>query len=246
MITAGIDLASQPHATALCVIDWSAAPAQVTHLETDVDDDAIISVAAVVDKLGVDVPLGWPSAFVEAIAMHHDSGMWPLHYRHEENLSFRLRRTDLWVHEVTGRYPLSVATDRIASPAMRFAALLPRLAPGEPRDGSGQIVEAYPAAALWRWGFIHRGYKRAEGRATREALVDRFIECSSAWLSLDAAADRSCRESDDAFDALICALVARASARGLVEGIPDPDRVAGIREGWIALPRRETFSQLGT
>ncbi len=44
--------------------------------------------------------------------------------------------------------PLSVSTDRIALPAMGAASLLSRLPERAPLDGSGVIVEVYPAAAL--------------------------------------------------------------------------------------------------
>ncbi len=37
------------------------------------------------------------------------------------------RATDYWVHDVASRLPLSVTTDRIASAAMRAAAVLAQL-----------------------------------------------------------------------------------------------------------------------
>lgn len=58
MITAGIDLASQPLIAALCVIDWSSSPVQTTRLQTYINDDAVELVTHDVDKLGVD---GWQS-----------------------------------------------------------------------------------------------------------------------------------------------------------------------------------------
>ena len=248
MLTAGIDLASQSRDTALCVIDWSSTPAKIVRFETNVDDDAITSVVDSVDKVGVDVPLGWPIAFVEAIFGHSTTGEWPSQYRHDDNLRHRFRRTDLWVRRELGFYPLSVATDRISLPAMRFAALSSRLAIRGPLDGSGLIVEAYPAAALFRWEFPHRRYKTKVNREIRDGLVDRLIGESCAWLQLDNVTERLCRESDDALDSLICALIARASATRpgrLVEEIPEPEREAACREGWIAVPVKGSFQALG-
>ena len=43
------------------------------------------------------------------------------------------------------------------------------------RSGIGKVVEVYPAAALCRWGFESRGYKRAKGEDRRAALVKAFL-----------------------------------------------------------------------
>jgi hypothetical protein len=43
-------------------------------------------------------------------------------------------------------------------------------------------------------------------------------------------------QSDDAFDSVIAALVARAVSVGEVESIPAEDRGVALREGWIAVP----------
>ena len=56
------------------------------------------------------------------------------------------------------------------------------------------------------------------------------------WLVADETSWKSFHTSDHAFDALIAALIARAHARGLCHAIPDSDREAAIREGWICLP----------
>jgi hypothetical protein len=58
------------------------------------------------------------------------------------------------------------------------------------------------------------------------------------------AAVELCKTSDDAFDAVITALVARAAAIGVVEAIPAAEQSAAVREGWIAVPRRGSREQL--
>jgi len=93
-------------------------------LTVNVNDQALLAQVAGVDKVGVDAPFGWPGAFVEAVVAHHAGSPWP---------SFDLtalcyRATDRFVHDETGRRPLSVSSDRIAVTAMRAAGLLSKLA----------------------------------------------------------------------------------------------------------------------
>ena len=237
MITAGVDLSSQDANTAACVIDWSDRSATVTELTVGIADTAITKLASTVDRLGIDVPLGWPMAFADAVSQHSRNGSWPARYRHADTSAFRYRRTDLWVWKNLGTSPpLSVSTDRIALPAMRAAALLSRLPAATALDGSGVVVEVYPAAALRRWGLPSRQYKRKENSEARRNLVAQFRAATAAWLRVADAQVDLCRASDDAFDALIAALVARAAAVAAVDPIPQADRAAALREGWIAVP----------
>jgi hypothetical protein len=245
MITAGVDLSSQTAHTASCLIEWSGGGARVSDLALNVDDHAISRLARTVDKLGIDVPLGWPVAFAEAVAEHSRQGAWPVDYDHSDTSAYRYRRTDLWVWKtLQSSPPLSVSTDLIALPAMRAAAMLSRLPDPVMLDGSGVVVEAYPAAALRRWGFVWRGYKRKEQTDTRRSLVERLFRETEAWLSVDQAALDRCLLSHDAFDALIAALVARAAAVGLVDPIPQEDKPAALKEGWIAVPREGSLGLL--
>jgi predicted nuclease with RNAse H fold len=245
MITGGVDLSSQPSHTASCVIEWSGRRANVGHLDVGVDDDAIVRLIASVDRLGVDVPLGWPIAFAHAVAQHSRDGSWPADYTHADTSAYRLRRTDVWVWRNVGTSPpLSVATDRIALPAMRAAALLSRLPERISLDGSGVVVEVYPAAALRRWGLPSRRYKRNENRDARRELITRFLTETAKWLDMGTAEVDLCILSDDAFDAVIAALVARAASLALVEPIPPEDHASAIREGWIAVPRTGSLELL--
>ena len=245
MITAGVDLSSQTAHTASCIIEWSGQSATVTDLEVDVDDRSISALAQTVDKLGIDVPLGWPLAFAEAVAQHSRQGSWPVDYTHGDALAYRYRRTDLWVWKALRTSPpLSVSTDRIAIPAMRAAAVFSRLPEQVALDGSGVVVEVYPAAALRRWGFTWRGYKRKEQADARRLLVERVFKETAPWLSVAPAETELCLASDDAFDALVAALVARAVAAGLVEPIPAEERAAARKEGWIAVPREGSLERL--
>ena len=89
----------------------------------------------------------------------------------------------------------------------------------------------YPAAALRCWKLPHTGSKTDP--AVLDALV-RAIRSHCPWLQADAAAWTTLERNDHALDALLSALVGRASAMGAVGDIPRDDRPAA--EGWIHLP----------
>ena len=215
--TVGVDLASQAKNTAACLIAWQPGRGHVEHLELGVDDQQLIELAEQAEKVGIDVPFGWPDAFVAALASHHQFESWPS----VENPELRFRRTDLFVWEQTGKPPLSVSTDRIGVPAFRAARLLSRW--DATRTGEGRFVEVYPRAARGRFNL------------GRTRSLDELIRLAP-WLDLDPEAVAKSEQSEDCFDALIASLVARASILALCEPIPDTDRESARREGWIALP----------
>ncbi len=246
MITAGVDLASQDTNTASCLIHWDGGVATVKAINRLVSDDQIRALIAQSAKVGIDAPLGWPIAFAEAVFEHSTSGAWPKTYTHKNNgnEAYRFRHTDLWVREHAASTPLSVSTDRIAYPAMRIAALLANVSEPVARDGSGVAVEAYPAAALLRWHLPSRKYKGNKYRAERAVLMARFVDRTKSWLEISQENVALCQESDDAFDAVIAALIARAAAVGLVDPIPPQFREAARREGWIAVPTVGSLDRL--
>lgn len=240
MLTAGLDLATEPAGTALATVEWWAGNAQLTTLRVDVDDDAILQVARTVEKFGIDCPLGWPRDFL-VFLVAHDSGHAPVPAdvtTRDWRRRLAYRDTDRAIRTATGITPLSVATDRIGRTAMRAAGLLARLADaGHPVDraGTGVMVEVYPAAALKLWDLTARGYKGARGR---ETLVDllKTLRRSAPWLDLGSYASL-CGQNHDAFDAVVAALISRAAALGQVTMPTDAQgwRLART-EGWIALP----------
>src|SRR5438309_1954617 len=79
VITVGIDVAAQPERTAGCWIRWDNNVGTVEQVEQPLADDRLRSILVEdpVDKIGVDVPLGWPAAFVSAIGAHHAGKPWP-------------------------------------------------------------------------------------------------------------------------------------------------------------------------
>jgi hypothetical protein len=244
VITLGIDLASRPERTAACVVEWTRGRARVTDIACGQDDAALLERIAGADKAGLDVPFGWPDAFVDHVARFHAGGGWAGPTR---LTALRFRETDRVVAARTGRWPLSVSTDLIGVPAFRAAALLSRLDDqgcAVDRTGAGRLVEVYPAAALRLWGLASTGYKRRDGRATLTALLAQLGRRTHGWLELDAAARRLCGASDDALDALVAALVARAAALGLCEPPPPEHADRAAREGWVALPTADALDRL--
>jgi hypothetical protein len=102
-------------------------------------------------RCGIDVPLGWPIQFVDALSAHRAFRPWPGAALYE---SLILRATDRWIVEETGLHPLSVSTDRIGRTALRVAAVMSKVSANWPRTYRaglvGGVVEVYPAAALSR------------------------------------------------------------------------------------------------
>jgi Protein of unknown function (DUF429) len=241
VITGGVDLASVPARTASCQIEWTEGEATVTGLvPRGVDDRAILALMGSSDKVGLDVPLGWPEAFVTAVEAHRLQKPWPGGSQPE----LRLRATDRYVAAETGRWPLSVSSDRIACPAFRAAALLSATPDVGQRLGGGRIVEVYPVAALRRWDFDPGRYKQVAAVDARSALVSAFRRRTTDWLSVGADFWLLCESSHDAFDALVAALVARAYAVGLTDPCPVELTDVAAREGWIALPFTDSIDQL--
>jgi predicted nuclease with RNAse H fold len=239
MRTVGVDLAAEPARTAVAWIDWSTSNARVSEIELRADDDSILDAIASADKAGIDCPLGWPDRFVEFITAHRAGnvdvpvGLTGRAWRRD----LTLRITDQVVYDLTGLTPLSVSADRIAHTAMRCAGLLAELARrGTPvdRSGDGIVVEVYPAASLRRWQLPHRSYKRARNLSELNRLIDE-LHAAAPWLDLGAY-EQICRTSDDAVDAVVAALTARASSQGMATVPPHKHADIARTEGWIVLP----------
>lgn len=237
MLTAGVDLAADTKKTALATIRWSAGRAVVEQVVLGASDELIVEAAASADLTGIDCAFGWPDDFVEFVRRHaagervdltRDRGMdW------RRRLAYR--ETDRDILRRTGRSPLSVATDRLGLTAMHCAALLDAIADRigpVARSGSGRVAEVYPGAALRVWGLSRPNYK--VDAAVRGEAVFRLLQLAP-WLELGPAEHDMVR-SDDAFDAVIAALIARAHAVGGTHPVPPELREQADREGWIALP----------
>lgn len=238
MITSGVDLAAQPARTAVAVVAWGADGAELTTLRLDNTDADVVRLAQGSAQVGIDCAFGWPDEFVAYVSAHTRGE--PPHpglrgIAGRRRLAYR--ETDRVIQSLTGRLPLSVSTDRLGLTAMRCADLLAAFADaGDDVDRSGttgRLVEVYPAAALRTWRVDVTGYKTdAAARLTATAnLLDR-----ARWLTFSPAQRALIEASDDAFDAVVAALIARAHAVRATHPVPPAHTAQARREGWIALP----------
>lgn len=238
----GIDLAASPVSTGVVVMEETVAGWVARPVDDEADDDRLVSLAVGAGAIGVDAPLGWPDAFVEAVAAHHRGEPWP-GTTDRRPLTHRL--TDLITRDVVGRYPLSVSADLLGVVGMRAALLQRRWADeiwgGDPapRDGSGVLSETYPAAAFAAWGISSRGYKARnrpdEARTVRAAIVRELTRSTRGWLD-GAAVAAEAVDDDHVLDAWVCALIALAVRTGGTNA-PDGTQVdRARREGWIHVP----------
>lgn len=185
--------------------------------------------------VAIDAPLGWPKAHAAAL-IDHVAGA-PV--RAPKDAMFR-RRTDELVRQRTGKTPLEVGADRIARAA--FSALetlrllrtltrqpIPLAWSGVPESGIAAI-EVYPAATLRVRGIVEPRYKDGSNVAARSRIASRLA---------GEIVDLSQRvtESDDVFDACLCALAAKDYVDG-VAVVPGPEEAElARREGWIWVRR---------
>jgi predicted nuclease with RNAse H fold len=256
MRTVGVDLSSSSKRTAVVAVEWGKERAIVGEPVLGLDDGELVQRLASAGWVGIDAPFGWPMGAARAVHEYAVSGRWS----GEDKDDFRFRRTDMFVRDVilaeTGRKlsPLSVSSDRIALTARRTAVLrehaYERSGVRFDLAGGDQVVEVYPAAALLVWGFDRGGYKssrrvdrrEAECRA-REVLLG-AIESRVGWLSWAEGSRSACVESDDALDAVLAALIARAAALGLTILPPAEDVEPAHSEGWIHLPQKDSLAAL--
>ena len=237
MITAGIDLAAEPKGTALALIDWSDRSGKLIDLQVGVADSVIVEDVSNAGKIGIDCALGWPMEFVDFVSNHNDPNA--KSHQVEGGMDWRrrlsYRETDRAVRAKTGRWPLSVSTDRLGLTAMRCAGLLGRLEKTGiqiDRSGAGVVAEVYPGATIRVWGFDTTGYRKSVDE--RKRLLNQILEQAN-WLDTSSFASLML-ESCDAFDAVIAALASRAAFLGLSEP-PTQSQMSQARiEGWIALP----------
>ncbi|MEY4425542.1 MAG: hypothetical protein RJB56_1169 [Actinomycetota bacterium] len=237
MLIAGVDLAAEPKGTAIAIMDWYAGAAKLVDLRLNVADQTIVEVALKVEKLGIDCAFGWPVEFVEFLLAN--SRAKPSANAFDGDIEMRrrmaYRETDRQVHNVTGRWPLSVSTDRLGMTALRCAGLLSQIAASGvevDRAGSGRVVEIYPAASLRIWGIDSTGYRASS--EVRASLLE-TLKHMAPWLDL---ADYSSMmiDSCDAFDAVIAALATRAAALGKYIAPTESQLEVAQIEGWVALP----------
>ncbi|MFF0474686.1 DUF429 domain-containing protein [Streptomyces sp. NPDC004284] len=250
MVTVGIDLAGYTNTTGACRVTWADAPR--VELLPARDDEDLLAAMRSADRTGLDAPLGWPIAFAALLGAHRAGAALPVRARYPMSEDGRPGVGSRFTHRLTddvawkrtgarGQRPLSVSTDKLGAVALRAADLMERLAdggPALPRDGSGPVLEVYPAYALLQWGLAQAGtYKGKKGGPARAVIVPALEE--GLGLDLPAPVRERCLRSDHDLDALVSAVVARAAALGFTHPPEtDEERAAAAVEGWMHLPRR--------
>lgn len=242
MISAGIDLAAEPKGTALAILEFEKNKAKLVFLEQGLDDQALINKTINAEKIGIDCAFGWPIEFAKFIAKHQDPTKKDLidgGMDFRRNLSFR--ETDRQIRELTGRWPLSVSTDRLGLTAMRCAGLLSKYQKAGvaiDRSGSGKLAEVYPGATLRNWDFDTTNYR--VNNDVRAGLLKQ-IKTQAPWLDTGDF-ETQMIESSDSFDAVIAALAARAVYLGQYNKPINDQQAAAEIEGWICLPQGQITS----
>ena len=96
------------------------------------------------------------------------------------------------------------------------------------------------------WGLASRGYKRTGTGPleARRAILEALSSVAGEALVVDDDVSAACIGSDDALDALVASLVARAAATGDTLLPDDGDLEVARREGWIHLPERDSLARL--
>lgn len=230
MLTAGVDLASQPAKTGAVIVDWSTERPSVVHAATKVTDERVLAlcreVADAQGRVGIDCPLGWPRGFLAFITAH--AADLPLPTVGSDTRSLRLRATDIALSERLGLTPLSVSTNMLGVTALRAARLLAALREcGMPVDraGRGTVCEVYPAASRMAWGLPPRE-RSLTGLLNQVPLIV-------------SPAERAQLENEHTFDALIAALTARAVALGATDSPAAGQEGLAAEEGWIHAPSHD-------
>jgi predicted nuclease with RNAse H fold len=241
MKTLGIDLAADPKKTAAAVLDWAPDTARLAHLSLGVTDEDIVDLFTDADATGIDCPVGWPQALLPFLTghLHRDAASVLQHDGIAGRRLLAYRDCDRFITSITGLIPLSVSADRLAHPAMRCAVIQAKIAKEhgyQPRDGSGRLMEVYPAASLKLWHVEGRKYK---GKGTPESevrgLILQQLEEGAPWLDLGPHRD-ALIASDDLLDSVIASLTARAAHVGATLRPGGQHLEAARQEGWIHLP----------
>jgi hypothetical protein len=256
MRTVGVDLSATKARTACVTIEWDGGEALVTEPALGVGRAELTRQLAAGDWIGVEAPFGWPQPMVEAIHAYSREAPWP----ELDKEGFRFRRTDHHVHEMvraeTGEahWPMSVASDRLAMTACRSAQLredgFKTSGRRFDRAGADRVLEVHPPAALLLWGLDNKGYKTSRNPSRRAAEAEArarllaALEAKAPWLRWVENAREACVRGDDALDAVLAALIARAGALGLTKAPATEDLELARLEGWTHLPVKNSLAQL--
>lgn len=259
MKTLGIDLSTEPAETGVCLIEWEADVPRASFPGYDKKRDNELLLGLMGDDqcacTAIDAPFGWPEQFREALNAYACEDRWE-RWRGTEGFDFDKkrswlgrRRTDYFIYKKTEEKgaaltPFSVGASLFSATAMRCAELLVDYYKdkGELKRVDGPVVETYPAAARVRWqcAASPASADKPSGRSDRAwryawfCLIKR--ECKLELPPKERSRVAQQKGGHD-FDALICALVARAAGRAGTFPPSKGDEQRAKREGWIHMPK---------
>jgi hypothetical protein len=184
--------------------------------------------------IGIDAPLGWPTALSVALNDHVAGvGLDAI-----ANAMFS-RRTDHSIYARFKKRPLEVGANLIASTAhdaLRFLSDVRAKAgkrlpvawkTGVPDEPS--VVEVYPAATIRAFHIPFVNYKGTKGVLERQSLVREI--CKS--IIVPTVFEEVMVRSDDAVDAVICSISAFDFLMGRSTGPSCEELSEAVKEGWI-------------
>jgi hypothetical protein len=240
--TWGLDLSTKPAKSAAVALVWEGDTASVDDVCQPLHATEIIEriTATGEESWAVDVPFGWPDEFVDFMHDRHTqplSGVLlpaPDSWETWRTTTLAQRRTDFFLthHEGIRTRPLPASFQMLGATAAMWVLIEASLAArGVEIDRSGvdgRVCETYPRAALAAWGHRQPGKKDLD-----------WLEAQFPFLKVDARW-RSRLNNDDACDALVCALVARARELGHTYPPGEDALAAARREGWIHVSTRSS------
>lgn len=230
----GIDLSASERNTGVCRLTVTPQGVEIDVLRQRFNDEHVCQIIIDSDLTAIDVPLGWPEAFSDAIHAHRNRRWAPTARERWHDLRYRL--TDQAAHDRLGWNVLTASADKLGVTAMRMADIEMKLATAYgirvDRSGmSGRVLETYPAGAVRMW--------TDSGRPTKKSAPDMFLplvdEIDATWTG---DSRHHLMNSDHAFDALVAAFVAWARDTGATHPpVAAQERRAAATEGWLHLPK---------
>lgn len=243
VLIAGIDFATARADRTWLAVAEAADGRLAVHRLTKVEHDKLFAEPGLV-VAAIDVPLGWPRRFREAVWAHRADKPARLAAPFPERLTDREVRRRL-----KPLVPLTVAADRIGRCVFEAAPLLARAADAglqvNPTRSTGRraVIETYPKGtlrALTGEAFLGiRGYRRDPALRTR--VLDEVLR---PLLALTPQQRADAVAVADALDALLALLTAYAFHLGLVMAPRPEQRRQAAAEGWIYLPSEGAFALL--
>ncbi|MCV7421379.1 DUF429 domain-containing protein [Mycobacterium yunnanensis] len=255
MDTIGISLTAQPSKTWMALVSWEDGKAELQVLQHGVNNFEVGQVTSSSDIVGISCPFGWPKPFTDFVTRYSaDQHGGSLVGSVPSDSGMRYRFTAHLVKQLApGINPPSALSGSAAVATLRCATILAECGQTPASIGHNsyptKFVEVYPPASLSQWGLPYTGYKSASGQKLLVSMVTKlvtFTAFAGPWLKLDRWLD-TCQTEVGAFEAVICALTARAVAleRAISPHTP-PEHHAAASEGWIWVPNEQSLSQLNT